>query len=319
MPPLALAAAVLLVPPASPPPDTTPDPPPAGFPNLALPTLGGAQLWGDVRHRAGWRVQRHAWTGHHRLLDAANVRRAWGSRRDCERALGRAIDTRALPRPAGRVVILVHGMGRSASCWNGLAAELQAAGLSTVQFQYPSTRQSLRKSAEELAGVTATLLAEQDPGDPVTLHFVGHSAGGLVIRAWGEVADERVPVGRVALLGVPNAGAAMADRVRSVPGLAAAYAQVYGPAGPELSAVADQSLAALPVPRGPVLTVAGCRGTAGGWNPLVPGDDDGTVGVAETRLPGDTLHKARGVGHSFLMFDEEVRAAVVDFLKEPRP
>ncbi len=41
----------------------------APLPNLPLPTMGGKQFWSDVRWRSGWRVQRHIWTGHHRLLD----------------------------------------------------------------------------------------------------------------------------------------------------------------------------------------------------------------------------------------------------------
>ncbi|MGB0330618.1 MAG: hypothetical protein ACPGPE_02230, partial [Planctomycetota bacterium] len=49
------------------------------LPNLALPTLGGSQLWADLAVEGGWRVQRHVWTGHARLLDRDDVRRAWGS------------------------------------------------------------------------------------------------------------------------------------------------------------------------------------------------------------------------------------------------
>lgn len=52
-------------------------------PNAALPTLGGTQLWADEHLRGGWRIQRHVWTGHYRLLDSNNVRHAWGSYADC--------------------------------------------------------------------------------------------------------------------------------------------------------------------------------------------------------------------------------------------
>ena len=298
----ALAAAVLTLAPAAP-------------PNLPLPTLGGRQFWGDVRHRAGWRIQTNVLTGHSRLLDPHDVRRSWGTRGDCEAALAEAIDRGDLPRPAGDTVVLVHGMGRSSKCFAALADELRAGGFAVVPFDYPSLRQSLRTSAADLGRVTDSLIAAQDPADPVRLHFVGHSAGGLVIRAWGERAGPGVNVGRTALLGVPNAGAAMADRIRGLPGLATAFAGVYGPAGAELSAVAAESLAALPPPRGAFLTVVGCRGTAAGYNPLIPGDDDGTVAVAEARMPQETAFlPVTGVGHSFLMNDARVRAGVVGFL-----
>ena len=38
-------------------------------PNLPIRTLGGRQFWADVDWFAGWRIQEHVWTGHHRLLD----------------------------------------------------------------------------------------------------------------------------------------------------------------------------------------------------------------------------------------------------------
>ena len=56
-------------------------------PNLALPTLGGTQLWTDVAWDAGWKVQRHVWTEHARLLDPDGVRRAWGDERACRARL----------------------------------------------------------------------------------------------------------------------------------------------------------------------------------------------------------------------------------------
>ena len=310
--PLVMLAAALLAPPAVPDP---PAPPPASLPNVPLPTLGGRQVWGDVAWRAGWRVQRNVLTGHHRLLDDRDVRRAWGDRPACDAALATAVGAHDLPRPAGDVVVLVHGMIRSGKCFGALAGDLEAAGFTAVPVTYPSTRQSLRAGAAMLAEVTDRLVADQDPADPVTLHFVGHSAGGLVIRAWGEVTPD-APVGRTVLLGVPNGGAALADAVRAVPVLGGSLALAWGAAAGELSTDPAATLRTLPPPRGPFATIAGCRGTAGGYNPLVPGDDDGTVGVAEARLAGEAAHLAvPGALHSFLMNDERVRAATVEFLR----
>ena len=287
-------------------------------PNVPLPTLGGAQFWGDVRHRAGWRVQRHVLTGHHRLLDAADVRRAWGDRAACDAALAAAVRARDLPRPSGETVVLVHGMIRTRRCFAALAADLRAAGFATVCVDYPSTRQSLRASAAMLGDVTDGLVLEQDPADPVALHFVGHSAGGLVVRAWGETRPDAA-VGRTVLLGVPNGGAAMADAVRGVPLVGDSLDLLWGSAAGELSTDPDETLSPLPPPRGDFATIAGCRGTAAGYNPLIPGDDDGTVGVSEARLVGESDHLAvRGAGHSFLMTNAAVRAATVRFLRAGR-
>ena len=255
----AVMTAALSAVPADPPTATEP---PAANPNVPLPTFGGMQVWGDVAHRAGWRIQVHSLTGHHRLLDAGDVRRAWGDRAACEAALAAAVENHALPRPAGDTVVLVHGMVRSGKCFSSLAADLESAGFRTVRVTYPSTRQSLRASAAMLTQITDRLIAEQDPADPVRLHFVGHSAGGLVIRAWGE-ANPHAPVGRTVLMGVPNGGAAMADAVRGLPLVGGSLDLLWGSAAGELSTDPAASLRKLPPPRGAFATVAGCRGAAG--------------------------------------------------------
>ena len=223
---------------------------------------------------------------------------------------------RDLPRPAGDVVLLLHGMVRSGRCFAPLAADLESAGFAAIAVDYPSTRQSLRAAAAALKEITDGLLRDQDPTDPVRLHFVCHSAGGLVVRAWGELQGDDVPVGRTVLLGVPNAGAAMADAVRGVPLIGSSLDLLWGTAAGEISTDPGATLASLPAPRGEFATIAGCRGTAGGFNPLIPGDDDGTVGVAEARLNGETDHLAvPGAAHSFLMTNPTVRAATVRFLR----
>ncbi len=312
-----LSCVMSLAPPA--PAEEPLDPPAAPAfapPNLPFPTLGGMQFWGDVTHRAGWRIQRHVLTGHHRLLDDWDLRRAWGDRATCETALAAEVAARDLPRPAGETVVLLHGMIRSGKCFAQLAADLRAAGFATVAVDYPSTRQSLRASAAMLDEVTDRLIRDQDPADPVTLHFVCHSAGGLVLRAWTQRQEDAAPIGRTVMLGVPNGGASMADAVREIPLVGDSLDLLWGAAAAELSRGATETLRSLPAPRGTFGTVAGCRGVEGGYNPLIEGDDDGTVAVSETHLPGEAEHlSVRGAGHSFLMMNAQIRAATARFLQ----
>ena len=60
------------------------------------------------------------------------------------------------------------------------------------------------------------------------------------------------------------------------------------------------------------------RGTASGWNPLIPGDDDGTVTVASTRLAGAADFATVRAVHSRLLWNDEVFAQTVNFLKDGR-
>lgn len=46
------------------------------LPNINFPTLGGSFFWNDIAEANGWRVQRNNITGHCRILDSDDVRRA---------------------------------------------------------------------------------------------------------------------------------------------------------------------------------------------------------------------------------------------------
>ena len=48
------------------------------LPNINFPTMGGTVFWNDLAEVNGWRVQRNNITGHCRILDADDVRHAWG-------------------------------------------------------------------------------------------------------------------------------------------------------------------------------------------------------------------------------------------------
>jgi hypothetical protein len=77
-------------------------------------------------------------------------------------------------------------------------------------------------------------------------------------------------------------------------------------------------IASLPPPPCEFAVIAGGRGNSSGWNPLIPGDDDGTVTVASTQLGGAadfTLVKAM---HTSLLGHAEAVDQAIRFLKEGR-
>ena len=112
------------------------------------------------------------------------------------------------------------------------------------------------------------------------IDLVGHSLGGLVARAAAARAGvEGWTPHRLALIGSPASGAALADRLQANP----LYRRLTGDCG---LAVTSARAAAVPVPDLPIGVIAGGTGRPGGFNPLLDGDNDGVVRVAETRLPG---------------------------------
>jgi pimeloyl-ACP methyl ester carboxylesterase len=277
--------------------------PERSYPNLRLPTLGGRQFWGDISYLSGWRIQHHVLTGHYRLLDPDDVRHAWGTEAACRTELQRVRDELHLTHDSGKVVIVVHGIIRSSKSFSRMSVVLEQAGYTVVGFDYPSTRVTIHESAEYLRQVIGSLEQASE------INFVVHSMGGLLVRTYlRQDPDPRIH--RMVMLGVPNHGANMANVVQNNP----LFKLLFGPAGQQLIEDPEGFIASLPTPQFEFAVIAGARGTEDGWNPLIDGDDDGTVEVANTRLPGATDFMTVCGMHSFLMDREDVIDSTCRFL-----
>jgi pimeloyl-ACP methyl ester carboxylesterase len=273
------------------------------YPNLRLPTLGGRQFWGDVHYRRGWRIQHHVLTGHYRLLSPDDVRHAWGTEAACQSKFEQIRDDLDLGHDSGKVVVVVHGVLRSSKSFSRMRVALEQDGYTVIGFDYPSTRVTIHESAEYLRRVIASLEHASE------INFVVHSMGGLLVRTYlKEGSDPRIR--RMVMLGVPNHGANMANVVQKNP----LFKLLFGPAGQQLIEDPEGFIASLPTPQFDFAVIAGARGTDDGWNPLIDGDDDGTVEVENTRLPGAADFMTVCGMHSFLMDREDVIDATCRFL-----
>ncbi len=284
--------------------------PASSYLNWKTPTLGGKQLWTDHAWRQGWRIQQNALTGHWRLLDPDNVRHAWGNRAACDEALEQQELARELP--AGRVVVLLHGLMRSSTSMHALQQHLhKTLEQPIVCFEYASTRAAISEHAAALREVISGL-----PSD-VRLSFIGHSMGNIVVRhAIGDWqrADDAATLARldsVVMLGPPNQGASIARQLSKT----GVFGWVTGQGGMELGPNWDAFEAKLATPPCPFGIVAGRLPETNFQNPLIDGASDFVVSVEETRLDGatDVLEVPRL--HSFLMDDPAVQQAVANFLQ----
>ncbi len=276
-----------------------------GLFNIPAPTFGGRQFWGDVSFFQGWRIQENVLTQHFRLLDPSDVRRCWGTRLACEAALLQFRQAQELPPMQGEAVIVLHGIVRSSKSFSTLTARLEEQGYTVVGFDYPSTQVTMIESAGYLNEVIESLAGIE------RIHFVCHSMGGLIVRTYLQTYPPDERLGRMVMVGVPNLGARMANIMKDN----MLYQFVYGPAGQQLVEEPGGFIAKLPTPGFEFAVIAGARGTPDGWNPLIPGDDDGTVSVDATRLPGAADFITLNAMHSFMMSNAEVQSATVRFLK----
>lgn len=289
------------------------DEPAASYPNWRTPTFGGKQLWTDHVWRGGWRIQQHALTGHWRLLNENNIRYAWGSREACDLVLEREQPHVHLPH--SRVVILSHGLMRTAASMRKLEAYLAEQNKwSIVRFEYASTRASITDHAAALREVVRGL-----PSD-VHLSFVGHSMGNIVARHaigdWQRMQDQQTldRIESVVMLGPPNQGSSIARQLSRT----GVFGWVTGTGGLELGPNWEEFEAKLAIPHCPFGIIAGHLPEGPLRNPLVDGEGDFIVSVEETKLPGATDFLEVPRLHSTIMDYPEVHQAVANFLVNHR-
>lgn len=95
-------------------------------------------------------------------------------------------------------VVLLHGLWFAGWTQTLLARRLRRRGFTPHSFSYPSVRLDLEENAAALHAFASRLRAP-------AVHFVGHSLGGVVIRALFHHHPDRPP-GRIVTLGSPHGG-----------------------------------------------------------------------------------------------------------------
>jgi len=208
------------------------------------------------------------------------------------------------PKPC---VILLHGLWRSSFSMKNLQWGLESAGYPVVNEGYPSSTLPIQQLAA--IGVEDGLEGCSELGHE-QVAFVTHSLGGILVREYlsgGEIPGLR----RVVMLGPPNGGSQMADYAES--------ATLLKPFMPEAVTQLGTSDASVPRQLGPVSFELGVIAGTLNYLPFLPGQpegpSDGTVAVVETIVPGMADFIEMPVGHSLMMWDNDVLAQVIYFLE----
>jgi hypothetical protein len=216
------------------------------------------------------------------------------------------------------VVLLMHGMLRTRSSMHKLAKTLDDTGLyESVPVSYPSTREGVGYNARALASILKGL------GPEVTeIDMVGHSLGNLVIRHYygdalhqpgGPGPDPRIR--RIVMLGPPNHPPQRARLWAEHSTFRGLYYLALPGTGHQLAEGFADLEPKLATPTCEFGILAGGKGDGKGWHPTLPGDDDTTVTVDETRLAGARDFAVLPVMHTFLMTDSKTIECTLRFLE----
>jgi pimeloyl-ACP methyl ester carboxylesterase len=205
-------------------------------------------------------------------------------------------------------VILLHGISRTARSFRKMQAALESAGFATLNLDYASRRKALEGLAEDIHP-SIQRFAEGAGG---AVHFVCHSMGGLLARAYiARYRPERL--GRVVMLGTPNSGSEIADRLRHF----RPYRAFFGPAGQQLGTLRDDAINALfPPVDYPVGIIAGNRSIYPIASTFLPKPHDGRVSVEKAKLKGMADHIVIPSSHPWLVRNSIAIEQTIAFLQD---
>lgn len=191
-----------------------------------------------------------------------------------------------------------------------MAAELQEAGFTTANVDYPSQAATVQGLAKMAVGEGLKKCRE---ARPPKIHFVTHSIGGILLRyAHGE---SPIPeLGRVVMLAPPNQGSEIVDITRDWP-----TAELFsGKAGLQLGTDEDS----IPSKLGPVDfelgVVAGTATVSPIFSAMLPVPNDGKVSVESTKVEGMKDFLIVHSSHRYIMTSDTVIENTKAFLQSGR-
>ena len=209
--------------------------------------------------------------------------------------------------PASEGVVLLHGLARSSRSMSRIEHSLLEAGFLVRNLDYPSTKFSISELATQLQ---TRILSDRDLQACERIHFVTHSMGGIVVR-YLMSKNAISKVGRVVMLGPPNGGSEVVDRIGSW----RLFKFLNGPAGQELGTGPEST----PNRIGPVMfelgIIAGDRSINWINSSMIEGPDDGKVSVERTKVAGMKDHVVLHTTHPTMLLNREVIAHTLRFLR----
>ena len=204
-------------------------------------------------------------------------------------------------------VVLLHGLSRTENSMLVMQETLEFHGYRVINDGYPSNDAPIADLVAHVGQAAARC------GGART-HFVTHSMGGILVRAW--LRDNRPPqLGRVVMLAPPNHGSEVVDNLAQFELLPDLLEFLHGPAARELGTDPNSVPNRLPPADYALGVIAGNRAISPLGPILIEGANDGTVSVESTRIEGMSDHIVLPATHTMMMVNPIVLAEVLEFLR----
>jgi len=209
--------------------------------------------------------------------------------------------------PASRdMVVLLHGLGRTAKSMNYMQERLSEAGYHVFNYDYESRKNEIDSLVDDFQKYLDSCCSAKKSD----LHFVTHSLGGILVRAL--IAGERPEnLGRVVMLSPPNKGSETVDLLKDYP----LFEKILGPASMQLGTGPESYPNRLGPADFELGIITGDRTIDPVSSLIIPGVDDGKVAVENTKLEGMADFLVINVSHAYIMENPEVVDEVIHFLQ----
>lgn len=205
------------------------------------------------------------------------------------------------------LVVLAHGLGRSDWAMRYFAQQLKRARYKVCSLDYTSIGQSVKAVLLQTNKQINACISNANK-----IHFVGHSLGGLIIRAYlqnNSVVLNSNKLGNVVLIGTPNKGSELANHLNGswLLHIAGGVSQALVTGDNSLGNTIDE----LDINVG---VIAGTKASALTQH-YFNGKNDGLVSVESTKLSNMRDFITLDVSHTGMRYNQQVIQYTLNFLQ----
>lgn len=206
-------------------------------------------------------------------------------------------------------LVLLHGLARTPRSMLGAGLWFQRGGFRVAYVGYPSRKMGIDAAVRDHVAPQLEKIATEAGGGRV--HFITHSLGGIVFRAWASGYADGYPLGRAVLLAPPNQGSQIVDRL----GGWNVAQKIMGPVLQELGTDENSTprrLGAVPAETGVIM---GDQANLPFFRQWLGPQSDGVVTVEGGKVEGLKDFLVLPAGHTWIMWRPGVLAAAEHFIR----